>query len=118
MTFGLAESGDGGGRRSAFVEEIASGDEGYAMGPERDLLSALLFDGVQSYLNYANSSASEARSRYREACAWIYKKGDEYIFSFDSVCEGLGIDPDYLRSGLASVTSAGVLKGKRRSTRL
>lgn len=118
MTFGLADSGEGGGRRSTFIEDIVNGDDGYAMGPERDLLSALLFDGVQSYLNYANSGASEARTRYREACAWIYKRGDEYIFSFDSVCEGLGIDPDYLRSGLSSVTAEGVLKGKRRSTRL
>jgi hypothetical protein len=100
---------------TTFVEEVTEFERGYARGPERELLSALLFDGIQSYLNYANSRGSESRSRFREAYAWIHKKNDNYVFSFESVCEALGIDPDYLRVGLANVEVSDLLRGKRRN---
>jgi hypothetical protein len=113
------DSGDSGSRHLSIVEEILHfNDTGYAAGPERELLSALLFDGIQSFLNFAKRDGSEARARFREAYSWIHKKGDEYIFSFDSVCEGLGIDPEFLRYGLANVCATNALKGKRRGTRL
>jgi len=87
---------------------------GYATGPERDLLSALLFDGIQSYLNYGKSRSSEDRARYREACAWIHKESDEYVFSFINVCDALGVDANFLRLGLGNVTSSELMRGKRR----
>lgn len=118
MTLALIDPSELGTGGTLFIEDMALGERGYAVGPERELLSALLFDGIQSYLNYAGAEDSEAKSKYREAYAWIHRRGDEYIFSFENVCEGLGIDADYLRYGLANVCASGILKGKRRSTRI
>lgn len=74
--------------------------EGYAHGPERGLMSALLFDGVQSYLTYCLSPSMSSRGKYFEAYNWVHHQDAEYIFSFDNVCEALGIDADGLRLGL------------------
>jgi len=92
-----------------------SEERGYARGPERELLSALLFDGLQSYLNYSQARSSEMRARFRESFAWIHRRGDSYVFSFESVCDALGIDPDSLRVGLINVESSEILRGKRRT---
>ena len=83
----------------AFEEHLPA-ITGYAAGPERDLLSALLFDGVQSYLSYALSDSLLAKDKYKEAYAWVHSKDSEYIFSFINVCEALGLDPDSLRLGI------------------
>ncbi len=92
----------GSGAFTAVATELLSGEGGFATGAERELLSALLFDGVQSYLNYFNSGYAK---RYREAFLWVTSSADtEYIFSFESCCEGLGIDPQGLRLGLINVT--------------
>ena len=42
------------------------------------------------------------RSLYLEAEAWINAEDDEGTFSFDNVCDLLGMNPDYLRQGLLS----------------
>jgi hypothetical protein len=95
--------------------EISMSAHGYADGPERDLLAALLFDGIQSYLSYLRASTTEARTRYREAFTWVHREGDAYVFSFESVCDALGIDADYLRYGLVNVGNTDILKSKKRS---
>lgn len=97
-----------------FIEEVLEIAGGYATGPERDLLSAILFDGIQTFLSFSDAEGNDAKAKYREACNWINRKGDGYIFSFDNVCEALGMDADYLRFGLSNVRNSGVLRGKRR----
>lgn len=86
------------------VDEILSNGKGSATGPERALMSALLFDGIQAYLNFVSQSHNQKCSRFREAVSWVHRRGNGYIFSFDNVCECLGIDPEYLRAGLASLS--------------
>lgn len=105
------------GKTTFGVDEMSDGDRGYARGPVRSLMSALLFDGVQAYMMYETSSGATGRQRYREAFNWVHNKGKEYIFSFDSVCEALGIDADFLRYGLvnASTTYAAEWKRARRN---
>lgn len=94
--------------RRLFSDDMMGSSRGYARGPERSLLSALLFDAVQSYVNYTCSEKPGHRSRYREAFDWVHRSGTDYVFSFDSVCEALGIDPNFLRCGLVNVvTTAG-----------
>jgi hypothetical protein len=85
------------------------GDEfsrGYARGPERALLAALLFDGVQLYLQYVHATTAAQKSRYREAETWITLHDSEYVFSFDNCCEALGINPETFRAGLLAAYSA------------
>ena len=92
--------------QTAIVDELVQGGGGYAIGPERSLLSALLFDGVQAYIMYASSPGIGSSVRYREAYTWVNTRGSDYVFSFDSCCEALGIDADYLRYGLANACNS------------
>lgn len=61
---------------------------------EKRLMAALLSDGVEMYL-------SECKSGIRGlARDWVERSEGDYVFGFDSVCEALEIDPEYLRAGL------------------
>ena len=73
-------------------------------GGERKLMAALLSDGIEAYISHATSI--EASYRRSEVCDWVETKDPAYVFSFDCVCECLGIDPDYLRLGLSRYVSA------------
>lgn len=97
------------------VDEMSDTEKGYARGPERALMAALLFDGVVGYMQYACSRArlSGAESRYKEAFTWVQRRGGEYVFSFDNVCEGLGINPDGLRYGLLNACNSRAYEWKR-----
>lgn len=79
---------------------------GFAEGPERNLLAALLFDGIQSYMAYFFAKGTNAKTKYREAYSWIHSRNDDYVFSFENVCEALGLDPEYLRLGIANACAS------------
>lgn len=100
-----------------FAEELLSGSNGYAKGPVRSLMSALLFDGVQAFLNYSLGNPKNRTSSATEAYTWVMRRGTEYIFAFDSVCEALGLDADYVRLGLINSCHAyqGEYKRSRRN---
>jgi hypothetical protein len=67
---------------------------------ERRLLAALLEDGIRCYQKYAFSGTRRGRRLFAEAKAWFTDPHVEAGFSFDYVCDVLGIDPDYLRHSL------------------
>ncbi|MCO6430253.1 MAG: hypothetical protein J5J00_05280 [Deltaproteobacteria bacterium] len=98
-------------------DEITSGERGFARGPVRALMAALLFDGIQSYIGYALLPEGRRHtSRYKEAFNWVHNKENDYIFSFCNVCEALGIDSEFLRLGLLNVcNSKADLKRSRRN---
>jgi hypothetical protein len=68
--------------------------------PERALLIALLEDAVQIYWKFAGARDREGRERSHEAKDWLFSHDTAWIFSFNNVCELLGLDPDYVRRGL------------------
>lgn len=73
--------------------------------PEKKLLLAILEDAIACYQKYLFARDSKGKGLFREAESWVGEKGNEAVFSFDSVCEMLGFDPEYLRRGLATWTS-------------
>ena len=89
-----------------FVDELTDSGKGYADGPERGLLSALLFDGIQGYISWCLASKGKERSRFSEAYNWVTNSNDEYVFSFENVCEALGVNPEYLRLGLLNACNS------------
>lgn len=95
------------------VDELVTSERGYASGPERALMSALLFDGVQNFLCYFETPESRSIERYKEAYQWVMSRGGEYVFAFDSVCEALGMDPNYLRLGLINASNSQLHSRKR-----
>jgi hypothetical protein len=75
-------------RRSEFLE------------PEKALLLAVLQDAIASYQKYCSARDRVGKERFSEAEHWIMHKGDDWIFTFDNVCELLGLDPQYVREGI------------------
>jgi len=105
--------GDFGFGGTVLAEDIVDAGRGYASGPERALMSALLFDGVQAYMTYVCATEKGVRDNYREAYQWITRREKDSVFSFESVCECLGLDPDYIRLGLINATTSRISGWKR-----
>ncbi len=75
--------------------------------PERRLMVAVLEDAVLCLLMDLNQCNFRQRKQYEEAKEWVTTDDDsDWIFSFRNICEVLGIDPSYLRRGLARQTTA------------
>jgi hypothetical protein len=74
--------------------------------PERQLLAAVLEDGVSCFQEYVLANRPRDRRLFKEAQDWIMGEGaargeeERPAVSFEYICEVLGFDPDYLRAGL------------------
>lgn len=69
--------------------------------PEKRLMVAILEDAVSCLSKDLRTSTRRQTKSHEEADNWINAEGeDDWIFSFTSVCESLGFDPNYLRRGL------------------
>jgi len=68
--------------------------------PEKSLMLAILEDAVRSYQENLLSRQKRAKKLFEDAAEWIAETGSEWIFSFESVCDALGLNPAYVRRGL------------------
>ena len=68
--------------------------------PEKELMLAVLQDAVACFQKYVRAQDRKGKTRFREVEDWIMEKGSDEVFSFESICETLAIDPSYLRQGL------------------
>lgn len=68
--------------------------------PEKALIAAILEDAVHEYRKYNRAHDPKEKERFREVEEWIMHRGNDWIFSFDNICELLGLDPDYVRRGV------------------
>jgi hypothetical protein len=68
--------------------------------PEKRLMLAVLDDAVNCYRENLFSQRGKDRRLFDEAEEWILTRGGDRAFSFDNVCESLGLNPEYLRRGL------------------
>lgn len=68
--------------------------------PEKKLLLAILEDAVACYQKYLFAHDSKGKAQFRDTESWIFHGGAVGVFAFDSVCELLGLEPNYLRRGL------------------
>jgi hypothetical protein len=62
---------------------------------------AVLNDAIECLTKYRDCKSRAQRALYREAREWILSKDTIGLYSFESVCETLQIDPNCLRLGLA-----------------
>jgi hypothetical protein len=69
-------------------------------------MGALLFDGIQAYIAYALAQSPSDKAKYAEAFTWVMDLSAEEPFSFNGVCEALGVSPEYLRLGLANASTS------------
>lgn len=67
---------------------------------EKALMLAVLEDGIRCFQKYFTSTHSQSQLLARQAEEWIQRDDWDWPFSFNNVCEALGIDPEALRSSL------------------
>src|SRR5918995_3226282 len=70
--------------------------------PEKKLMLAILEDAIACYQKYIFAREAKGQALFQEAEGWIEETGGATVFSFESVCETLGLNPDYLRRGMAA----------------
>ena len=67
---------------------------------EKALMLAVLEDGIRCFQEHLTNPRSNPRLLSEQAEAWIRAVDYEWPFSFNNVCETLGIDPSALRGAL------------------
>lgn len=68
--------------------------------PEKELVLAVLEDGVRSFQENIFAESGKKRALFDEAREWLFNDGVEHVFSFSSICSTLGLNPGYIRRGL------------------
>jgi len=68
---------------------------------EQELMLAVLQDAVSCFQNYFAARDKIKTRLFREAEEWILlQEKSDWLFSFDNICETLGLNPGYIREGL------------------
>jgi hypothetical protein len=68
--------------------------------PECHLLWAVLENGIEEYMRYADATTRRGKRLFKETEEWIMQDDPQWLCSFMSICHVLGLDPEYLRTGL------------------
>ncbi len=67
---------------------------------EEGLMLAVLEDAIESFRTHVFSEDKKGKQRFQEAEEWILETNSDWLFSFEIICEVLGLDHNYLRQGL------------------
>ena len=68
--------------------------------PEKKLMLAILEDAIDCFQKYIFARDGRGKGIFREAEDWILEENGDRLFSFETVCDGLGFNPSYVRQGL------------------
>ena len=71
--------------------------------PEHRLRFAVPEDAVHQFQRYVNAVGRRERALYEDVLDWFASENRSEPFSFESVCDALHIDPDFVREPLASL---------------
>ena len=69
--------------------------------PEKHLMHAILEEAIKTFRLHVSTKSRREHKLFLEAELWIMDRNDDWLFSFENVCEVFGLDPDFVRSGLA-----------------
>jgi hypothetical protein len=83
---------------------------------ERRLIVAVLADAVYCFQRNCTAEGPVKRALFREAKKWIISRNESWFFSFETVCQSLGIDANFLRRGLLAWERAEVLRHRTEDT--
>jgi hypothetical protein len=84
----------------AAPEYFESLDRRTSQDPSKKLMLAILEDGLKCFLANLSARGGKNKQLFVEAEQWIMAEGSDEIFSFGSICEVLGLNPQYVRRGL------------------
>jgi hypothetical protein len=68
--------------------------------PEKRLMLALLEDAINCYQDNWISRSGKKKRLFEDTEQWVLRTDGDWIFSFDNVCDALGLNPEYVRQGL------------------
>lgn len=68
--------------------------------PERRLRLAVLEDAIRYFQRYAGSTDGREQALYEDAVEWLSSRDRTEPYSFENVCDVLGLDADYVRGRL------------------
>jgi hypothetical protein len=68
--------------------------------PQHRLMMAVLEHAVRCYQTRLNRPDRRSQRLFRETAQWFAANDATWPFSFEPICESLGIEPEYLRNGL------------------
>jgi hypothetical protein len=69
---------------------------------ERRLMCAIIQAAVEEYVKYAMTSHRGHQNIFAEVERWIESEDRSWLYSFETICDHLGLDSGYLRQGLRS----------------
>jgi hypothetical protein len=67
---------------------------------EERLMLAVLESAVEDFQKYVLARHFNGKKLFQQAEQWFLEKNSDELFSFESVCETLGLHPDNVRKGL------------------
>ena len=68
--------------------------------PEKMLMLAVLEDGVTCFQRNFSTQGEKEKRLLSEEEEWVLMENRDWLFSFDNICETLGLNPGYIREGL------------------
>ena len=74
--------------------------------PEIELMQAVLEDGLHCFFTNVQRRTRRERRIFAETEDWFFAPENEGVFTFESICSFLGVDPDCIRRGLTLFKSA------------
>lgn len=73
----------------------------FYLAPEKRLMLAILEDAVDCFQKCVCARDKKRRNLFLDAEHWIFDKNDgDWMFSFENVCDVLGLSPRYMRREL------------------
>ena len=67
---------------------------------EERLMLAVLESAVEYFQKYVLARNPRGKQLFQEAEEWFLDNDGETLFSFESICETLGLNPDHIRKAL------------------
>lgn len=67
---------------------------------EKKLMLAVLQEALNNYVKYLPAKDPVGRRQFEDVEHWFLSEDEEWLFSFRNICESIGMDPTYLRTGL------------------
>lgn len=81
--------------------------------PEKELMLAVLDDAIACFQKYMSARDGREKTVFHEAEEWILEEDSDWLFSFDNICEALGLNPPYVREGLVRWKKKKVLERRK-----
>jgi hypothetical protein len=67
---------------------------------EEGLMLAVLTDAIEYFQRYVLAKDERGKKLFQEAEEWFLEEESDWFFSFQNICEVLGLHPDYIRQGM------------------